>query len=127
VAGLGFPAQSVPMKIFTDRLRQRAVDLRISNAEAARRAGLLERRYANYITGAREPDLPTLARIADALETTPDYLLGFGKTPDKGKRAKLIARLNSAARMLPDNELELVAVQLDALAAQHKKPPFTGL
>ncbi|HRI90510.1 MAG TPA: helix-turn-helix transcriptional regulator [Accumulibacter sp.] len=115
------------MKIFTERLRQRAVDLGISNAQAARRVGILERRYANYITGEREPDLDMLAKIARALETTPDYLLGFGETPDKGKRAKLIARLNSAARMLPDNELELVAVQLDALAAQHKKPPFTGL
>ena len=68
-----------------------------------------------------------MVRIAQVLETTPDYLLGFGETPDKGKRAKLMARRNSAARMLPDNELELVAVQLDALAAQHKKPPFTGL
>jgi len=115
------------MKIFTERLRQRAVDLGISNAQAARRVGILERRYANYITGEREPDLDMLAKIAKVLETTPDYLLGFGEAPDKGKRAKLMARLNSAARMLPDNELELVAVQLDALAAQHKKPPFTGL
>lgn len=120
-------AHPVPMKIFTERLRQRAVDLGISNAQAARRVGILERRYANYITGEREPDLDMLAKIAKVLETTPDYLLGFGETPDKSKRAKLMARLNSAARMLPDSELELVAVQLDALAAQHKKPPFSGL
>lgn len=115
------------MQIFTERLRQRAVDLGISNAQAARRVGILERRYANYITGEREPDLDMVAKIARALETTPDYLLGFGETHDEGKRAQLMARVNSAARMLPDNELELVAVQLDALAAQHKKPPSTGL
>jgi transcriptional regulator with XRE-family HTH domain len=115
------------MKIFAERLRQRAVDLGISNAQAARRVGILERRYANYITGEREPDLDMLAKIAKALETTPDYLLGYGETPDSGKRAQLMARVNSAARMLPNNELELVAVQLDALAAQQKKPPSTGL
>jgi transcriptional regulator with XRE-family HTH domain len=115
------------MKVFGERLKQQAKNLGISNAEAARRAGLAERRFNNYANDEREPDLATLVRIAQALETTPDFLLGFRDTPDKGKRAKLIARLNSAVRMLPDNELELVAVQLDALAAQHKKPPFTGL
>jgi transcriptional regulator with XRE-family HTH domain len=115
------------MKVFGERLKQQAQNLGISNAEAARRAGLAERRFNNYCNDEREPDLATLAKIARALETSPDVLLGFGETPDTGKRANLIARLNSAARMLPENELELVAVQLDALAAQHKKPPFTGL
>ena len=77
------------MKIFTERLKQRAVDLGISNAQAARRAHLLERRYANYTTGEREPDLSTLAKIARVLETTPNYLLGFGETPAIGKRARV--------------------------------------
>lgn len=115
------------MKVFGERLKQQAKSLSISNAEAARRAGLAERMFNNYANDEREPDLATLVRIAQALETTPDFLLGFGETPDNGKRAKLMARVTSAARMLADNELELVAVQLDALAAQHKKPPFTGL
>ena len=127
VARIIFSEHFGPMKIFNVRLRQRAADLGISNAEAARRVGLAERRYANYTAGEREPDLVTLARIAKTLETTPDYLLGFGETPDTGKRAKLFSRLNSAAQMLPDSELEMVAVQLDALAAKHRKPPFKGL
>ena len=114
------------MKIFGTRLKQRAADLGISNAEAARRAGLDERRYANYTTEAREPNLETLAKIAKILETTPDHLLGFENAQDKGKRGKLLSRIASAARMLPDNELELVAVQLDALAGMHKKPPTKG-
>jgi transcriptional regulator with XRE-family HTH domain len=122
-----FSEQIGPMKLFSTRLRKRAEDLGISNAEAARRVGLAERRYANYTAGEREPDLATVARIAKALETTPDYLLGFGETPDVGKRSKVISRMNSAAQMLPDSELELVTVQLEALAAKHKKPPFKGL
>ena len=127
VARIVFSAHFGPMKIFSARLKQRAEDLGISNAEAARRAGLLERRYANYIAGEREPDLDTLAKIARILETTPNYLLGFGETLDTGRRAKFFSRLNSAAQMLPENELEVVAVQLDALAARRKKPPSKGL
>lgn len=114
------------MKIFGERLKQQAQSLGISNAVAARRAGLAERRFNNYCNDEREPDLATLAKIARTLETTPNYLLGFGEVTEKGKRAQLIARLNSAARMLPDNELELVAVQLDALAAKHRLPPTGG-
>jgi transcriptional regulator with XRE-family HTH domain len=122
-----FSEQIGPMKLFSTRLRKRAEDLEISNAEAARRVGLAERRYANYTAGEREPDLATVARIAKALETTPDYLLGFGEIPDTGKRSKVISRMNSAAQMLPDSELELVTVQLEALAAKHKKPPTKDL
>ena len=108
VARIIFSEHFGPMKIFNVRLRQRAADLGISNAEAARRVGLAERRYANYTAGEREPDLVTLARIAKTLETTPDYLLGFGETPDTGKRAKLFSRLNSAAQMLPDRDRKSV-------------------
>src|SRR5690606_11426561 len=42
--------QSVLMDIFANRLRERAAQLGISNAEAARRSGLDERRYAHYVT-----------------------------------------------------------------------------
>ena len=68
--------QSVLMDIFANRLRERAAQLGISNAEAARRSGLDERRYAHYVTGRREPDLETLVRIARALGTSPSWLLG---------------------------------------------------
>lgn len=114
------------MNIFSMRLRQRATDLGISNAQAARRADIADRRYANYTAGERQPKLAMLAQIAKALETTPNYLLGFGETQDTGDRAKVLSRMNSAAQMLPDIELELVTVQLEALAAKHKKPPLKG-
>jgi transcriptional regulator with XRE-family HTH domain len=127
VAKIVFSEQFVLMKIFSTRLKQRAKDLGISNAEAARRAEVAERSYANYTAGERQPKLAALAKIAKALGTTPDYLLGFGETPETGKRSKVITRMNSAAQMLPDSELELVTVQLEALAAKHKKPPFKGL
>ncbi len=63
------------MDIFAKRLRERAKQLGISNAEAARRIGLDERRYAHYASGRREPDLATLVNIAEILGTNPNWLL----------------------------------------------------
>jgi len=103
------------MEKFADNLRKRAEELGISNAEAARRAGLDERRYGNYITSRTEPDLATLVRIAEALKTTPDKLLGVGnqKTPRKGEM--LSDRIASAVDALDNKDREVVATFADAL------------
>lgn len=59
------------------RIRQRFEELGISQAEAARAANCSTARFGNYVTGTRNPDLETLARIATALRTTTDWLLGL--------------------------------------------------
>lgn len=108
------------MEIFATNLRKRAEELGISNAEAARRVGLSERRYGNYVSGRREPDLATLVRIAAVLETSPNRLLSFagsndelGQTQEPGP----IDRIRSAINALPASQLETVAVMVEALAA----------
>lgn len=111
---------SVPMMVFADRLRERAAELGIAHAEAARRAGLSERRYSHYVNGIREPNLVTLVRIAEALQTRPDDLLGFGKRDEVSARSKLIDRLVSAAQVLADDVLEIVVVQAEALAVDRR-------
>ena len=60
----------VPMETLSQRLRERARHLGISNAEAARRVGLDERRYAHYASGRREPDLATLVRKRELGDTS---------------------------------------------------------
>ncbi len=105
------------MEPFASKLRQRAAELGISNAEAARRAGLSERRYGNYIVGRREPDLATLVRIAAVLETTPNELLGVGPEPKRSKRQLLEDRLEAAVGALDDRHLDMLLVQVEALAA----------
>lgn len=105
------------MKIFGDRLRERAAELGISNAEVARRSGLTGRRYSNYVTGIREPDLATLVRIAEVLQTTPDSLLGVRERRELSPRELLVDRLVSAAQPLSDDDLEIVIRQAEALAA----------
>ena len=104
------------MEPFASKLRKRAEELGISNAEAARRVGLSERRYSNYVIGAREPDLATLARIARALGTTPNELLGFVTDSKRSRRSVLSDRLIAAARAMDDRALEISVIQAEAVA-----------
>jgi transcriptional regulator with XRE-family HTH domain len=109
------------MEPFASNLRKRAEELGISNAEAARRVGLSERRYGNYISGRREPDLATLVKIATVLETSPDRLLSFGQ--EEG--ASIIGpkqRILAATNVLPNKDLEMLAIMVEALASQRSKP-----
>ncbi|WP_323011145.1 helix-turn-helix transcriptional regulator [Paracoccus sp. (in: a-proteobacteria)] len=107
------------MDLFAANLRARAAALNLSNAEAARRAGLNERRYFHYVSGAREPDLATLVRISKALGTTPDALLGVKREPEDlsepTERATLIDRLVSAVNNLGDYELEIAVLQVEVI------------
>lgn len=63
------------MRVFAERIRERARELGLSDAEVARRAGLSERRYSYYAKGEREPNLATLLLICDVLAATPNDLL----------------------------------------------------
>lgn len=100
------------MDSFADNLRRRAADLGISNAEVARRAGLTERRYGNYVSGRREPDLATLVRIALVLETTPNALLGFDEM-EKGDALR--AKVGSAMEALNKADQEVLAACAEAI------------
>lgn len=120
MARLKNPEQNVPMDAFCRNLRNRADQLGISNAEAARRSGLSERRYAHYVSGDREPDLATLIRIGDALGMTPNQLLGVDGTPKASPRELLIQRIHSAAQGVSDEALEVVAAQIEALTGKRR-------
>jgi transcriptional regulator with XRE-family HTH domain len=98
-------------------LRTRATGLGLSHAAIARRIGMSERRYAHYVTGRNEPDLATLVRIAKALQTSPNDLLGFAAETKRSKRSLLRDRLNAAAEAMDDRELEMIVVQTEAVAA----------
>lgn len=102
------------MDSFAKNLRRRAEELRISNAEVARRAGLTERRYGNYVSGRREPDLATLVRIARVLETTPDVLLGFGAA-GKVRADALRDKVVSAMNALTNSDREVLAACAEAI------------
>ena len=106
------------MNLFGMKLRERAAALGVSNAEVARRAELTERRYAHYVSGDREPDLTTLVRIAEVLQTTPDVLLGVsGTDATQSPRKLLLDRLVASAEQLSDQDVERFIFQMEAVAA----------
>ena len=72
------------MREVGEKLQARARELGLTDAEVARRLGLAQGRYSNYVNGAREPDLATLARICRELAISPDELLGFRTREDDG-------------------------------------------
>jgi transcriptional regulator with XRE-family HTH domain len=106
------------MQVFAQRIRERARELGLSDAEVARRVGLSERRYGYYATGEREPNLATLVRICEVLAATPnDLLLAQGKPPAQSGRDRLIARISATTDHLSLAELELAACQVECLTA----------
>ena len=111
------------MRIFAERIRERARELGLSDAEVARRAGLSERRYGYYATGEREPNLATLVRICEVLAATPnDLLLPGGKPSRQSKRDRVLARISAATDNLNLSELELAASLVECLIAHRSAP-----
>ena len=101
-------------------MRERAAELGVSNAEVARRSGLTERRYSNYVTGIREPDLATLVRIAGVLQYTPNVLLGSENQVAAPARQLKIDRFLSAAQSLDERDFEIAVRQVELFGAVGK-------
>jgi transcriptional regulator with XRE-family HTH domain len=105
-----------------ERLKLRAKELGLADAEVARRTGLDPRRYGHYVLGRREPDAATLVRIARVLKTTPDGLLL--SQPEAGTpRSRALARLLSAAQVLDDRDLDSIVAQVEAVVELRQSRP----
>jgi transcriptional regulator with XRE-family HTH domain len=115
------------MRVFAERIRERARELGLSDAEVARRARLSERRYSYYAKGEREPNLATLLLICDVLAATPnDLLLPEGQPPALSDRDRLLARITAAINNLDVADLELAACQLECLTAHRLRRALSG-
>lgn len=104
------------MTPFAKNIRARAEALALSNAEVARRAGLPERRYGNYATGRREPDLATLVKIATVLGVSVDALLDNDEAGRKSTAADLLKeRLAAAVVAMAKADLESLVASAEAV------------
>lgn len=101
-----------------EKLRQRAKSLGLTDAEVARRVGLSQSRYANYISGIREPDFGTFVKICHVLETTPDFLLGFdpGQPADLSETAVLRREIQTATQPMSAAALRTARTVIVSLA-----------
>ena len=67
--------------VFKDRLKEKRVEAGLTQAELATRAGVTARTIQNYELGNRKPaNMEVIQKIADALGTTTEYLLGSSGT-----------------------------------------------
>jgi transcriptional regulator with XRE-family HTH domain len=107
------------MEIFAENLRKRINDLGLTQAEAARRCDLENRRFHHYIVGDREPDLRTLLRIATVLNTTPDELLGAkpAAVTSTDEVSRLRAKLIAMTGTMDPQALRLLSVLADGVVA----------
>lgn len=107
------------MSRLAKNLKKRAKELDLTDAEIARRTGLPVRRYGHYATGYREPNLDTLLVICEALDTTPNELLGW-KEAGKGKKGSTStsqSKLNSLVVSMSDDQIDLL-VDIGAILAR---------
>ena len=110
------------MSPFCKQLRARGQQLELSDAAIARRLGISQSRYTNYVKGHREPDFAMLARICLVLHTTPNDLLGFeGPGAQQQADNRYLQRIAAAARVLNPETLRMAVVVMDAMTANQEK------
>lgn len=101
------------------RLRARARALGLSDAEVARRLGMGQSRYTNYVNDVREPDFATFLRICQVLETAPNDLLGASDaSPALPDPEALRQRIAVAIAGMDQDTVRLTVEVVDALAAR---------
>lgn len=97
----------------------------LTDAEVARRLGLSQSRYANYVVNKREPDFATFIKICRVLATTPDMLLNFGKdhvAPAEVDRLR--QEVHAATLAMGKRSLRTLAEVANALAAIQDSLPI---
>ncbi len=103
------------------RLRARAVELGLSDAEVARRAGLTTVRYGHYVTDYREPDLRTLLEICRVLGATPGDILDY-EVDRRGPADLTRRRIAGLVETMDLETLEVTATVVQALALAANRP-----
>lgn len=107
------------MDIVGKQLRKIGRSLGLSDSEIARKVGLSETRYGNYVRNMREPDYATLLRICRVLNTTPNVLLGVSDLDTEiYRRQALEEKLVAACKSL---DLETLGKVLKSVSGTTKK------
>lgn len=100
-------------KDITNRITELLSRRNMSQKELALSAGITESAISHYVKGDRVPRGVNLMKIAKALDTTTDYLLGNedGDRENDLKVAKTLITRN-ASQMSKEEKMELVSILL---------------
>lgn len=117
------------MSIFSERLTNARELKHWTRKRAVAEFGIPYQTYSNYENGKREPDVGTIAKMAKALDTTADYLLGA--TDDPSPRSSNLSSTDLAdmldnahsydGKPMDDHDRALVEQFLVALFSQRDK------
>ncbi len=96
---------------FNERLAMLLQRKSMTQKELAEKAGVTEAAMSHYLKGDRTPRATVIARIADALETTVDYLMG-GNEIDSIREISYAKRLiaRNAHQMSKEEKLEIIKI-----------------
>ena len=100
------------MTSFGERLRARRKILRMSLRGLSASSGIAVSQLARYEAGAHKPSLDTLVRIADALQTSTDYLMG---RPVLERATEWDVRMRNLVDQLPAEYLEIAEAYMALL------------
>lgn len=84
---------SKSMDILTQRLKLRIQEMGVTQARAAKLAGITPQRMGNYVQGTRSPDILTLSKIARGFGVSADWLLGLNGTGAINDISPVVRRL----------------------------------
>ena len=105
------------MEEYGNRLRERARSLGLKDIDVARRLGLSQGRYANYVNGNREPDLSTFVKICRVLGTSPNEILGF-EVGQAGSEDFVRARAFGTIEAMSPAMMRLAVIFLEAMVSK---------
>lgn len=94
------------MSVFSERLTALIKSQGFSQKDFAKKANITESAMSYYVKGVRTPSGEVLARIAKALDTTADYLLGSTDNPEIHETQKELKYLQRNLGKLNDEQLK---------------------
>lgn len=109
----------MPEKNFSQRLQRLREDRDLSQDELSKKSKLQPSAISHFETGARKPSFDNLRKLADALETTVDYLMGRTDSPDAALAAG--DQLYRDFEKLTDHDREIARDFMASLAKRSKK------
>jgi transcriptional regulator with XRE-family HTH domain len=93
---------------FGDKIKKRQAELKLSDAEVARRMGISAQRFGHYANGTREPDREMLLKICDVLDVDPNYLYG-----------------HDTYKTMLDDQILVLAINRAQQVAERQKPKLS--
>jgi len=102
----------VTTEYFATRLKERRELLKLSQEDLADMIRSSQKQVSQWEAGKITPRTDSLLRLAEALQTTPNYLLGLTDEPERGAEGRGLSdreqQLLEIFRKLPDRQRELL-------------------